>query len=90
MSNTENSPEQLIVTICPTCQATWINGVLTWKTGKHGTNLDLAGLVCNPYSKGRACLNPELNQIGGDTWEKRAEYTKRFSVIDEFFGEAER
>jgi hypothetical protein len=58
---------------CPTCGAQWIDGVLYWTgTKKKGNELDLAGLVCNPLSKGRECINPCKGQEGGDTFEKRA------------------
>jgi hypothetical protein len=62
------------IKICPTCEAKWIDGQHYWSTGKKGSansELDLAGLVCNPFSKGRECINPCRGQEGGDTWEKR-------------------
>ena len=57
---------------CPTCSAKVVDGQHYWSTGKPGNFLDLAGLVCNPYSKGRPCINPCRGLSGGQTWEGRA------------------
>jgi hypothetical protein len=59
------------VTVCPTCSAKFIDSQHFWSTGKPGNPLDLAGLVCNPYSRGRTCINPEMGKKGGQTWEQR-------------------
>lgn len=56
---------------CPTCQAQFLNGEHFWATGKKGNPLDLAGLVCNKFCKGRPCINPCKGEEGGDTWEDR-------------------
>jgi len=64
---------------CPICEARWIDGKHYWATGKPGSELDVAGLVCNNFRNGReGCLNPLCGCEGGDTWEKRA------GVIDAF------
>ena len=68
---------------CAVCQATWLNGRLFWATGKPGTNLDLAGLVCNRLasldsSKFEACANPCKGATGGDTWEARMGFIEAF------------
>jgi hypothetical protein len=56
---------------CERCGARWINGVHYWATGKVGSDLDLAGLVCDVVRDPR-CQN-RLRGMGheGDTWEKR-------------------
>lgn len=64
---------------CSTCGATWINNQLYWATNKPGSELDLAGLVCNKLSRGRECLNPCLGLSGGDTWENRQSFVKNIS-----------
>jgi hypothetical protein len=57
---------------CPKCGATWINGNHIWRgTGNEGSELDLAGLVCNKYSNSD-CINPSKGLDGGDTWDYRA------------------
>jgi len=57
---------------CPKCGATWIGGEHRWSgTGKTGSELDLAGLVCNKYSDD-TCINPMKGKDGGDTWEDRS------------------
>ena len=59
---------------CPKCGATWINGEHRWSgTGVKGSDLDLAGLVCNKLGDHR-CINPMKGQDGGQTWEYRAGY----------------
>ena len=55
---------------CERCGARWLNGVHYWSTGKPGSDLDLAGLVCNVVNDPR-CQNPLKGMEGGDTWEKR-------------------
>jgi len=58
---------------CPKCGATWINGQHIWAgTGKTGSELDLAGLVCNTLGDFQ-CINPMKGKDGGDTWAKRLE-----------------
>jgi hypothetical protein len=61
---------------CKKCGAIWLNGIHHWGTGKKGNELDLAGLVCNTIDS-TDCINPKKNCIGGDTWEKRAEFFKK-------------
>lgn len=60
---------------CPKCGAVWLNGTHIWRgTGatKEGSELDLAGLVCNqPWGGGDQCINPMKGRDGGDTWKKR-------------------
>jgi hypothetical protein len=59
---------------CPKCGATWINGQHRWSgTGVRGSEIDLAGLVCNRLGDFQ-CINPKKGQDGGDTWEKRLEF----------------
>ena len=58
---------------CQKCGAVWLNGRHVWTgTGvmKDGSELDLAGLVCNKYGDSN-CINPCRGKEGGDTWEKR-------------------
>ena len=56
---------------CPKCGAVWINGEHYWSgTGKRGSELDLAGLVCNKLGDNR-CINPCRGMDGGQTWAKR-------------------
>lgn len=61
------------INICPTCEARWIDNQLYWSTGKPGSDLDLAGLVCNSLAKGRPCINPCKGLEGGTTWAKRSQ-----------------
>ena len=61
---------------CPKCGATWINGKHVWRgTGasSDSSELDLAGLVCNPYGDNQ-CINPKKGMDGGQTWEYRRGY----------------
>jgi len=59
---------------CPKCGATWINGQHRWSgTGVRGSEIDLAGLVCNKQGDFQ-CINPKKGQDGGDSWEKRLEF----------------
>ena len=63
---------------CPKCGATWINGEHRWSgTGVKGSELDLAGLVCNKLGDFQ-CINPAKGKDGGDTWEKRMEDLDKF------------
>ena len=63
---------------CPKCRAIWINGQHMWSTGATGSELDLAGLVCNDHGDA-TCINPLKGQEGGDTWEKRLEVLESVS-----------
>ena len=58
---------------CERCGARWLNGVHYWHTGKVGSDLDLAGLVCNVVKDPR-CANSLRGMTGGDTWEARAAF----------------
>ena len=56
---------------CPKCGAIWLNGKHIWGgTGNRGSELDLAGLVCNKLGDD-SCINPLKGMDGGDTWAKR-------------------
>jgi hypothetical protein len=58
---------------CPKCGAIWINGDHRWSgTGNKGSELDLAGLVCNKLGDD-TCINPCRGMEGGVTWAKRLE-----------------
>lgn len=62
---------------CPKCNAIWINGEHRWSgTGNKGSELDLAGLVCNNLAD-HQCINPKKGMEGGDTWAKRLEDLER-------------
>jgi hypothetical protein len=70
---------------CERCGALWLNGVHHWRTGCKGNELDLAGLVCNKVNDPQ-CINPKKGQVGGDTWEKRAEFLGQLTKdIDNYF-----
>lgn len=71
MSDREVSDFTMKVIECPKCKAFWLNGTHVWSgTGKTGSELDLAGLVCNKYGDA-TCINPLKGKEGGDTWEAR-------------------
>lgn len=55
---------------CPKCGAVWINGQHMWRTGAKGSEIDLAGLVCNNHGDA-TCINPLKGQEGGDSWADR-------------------
>ena len=55
---------------CPKCGAVWMNGQHYWHTGAMGSDLDLAGLVCNNHGD-ESCINPLTCTAGGDTWADR-------------------
>ena len=60
---------------CTKCGATWFDGQLFWATGAHGSEADLAGLVCDSLRGEETvkCINNlRGTKHGGDTWEKRA------------------
>lgn len=59
------------MTVCPKCEAKFINGQLFWATGQPGNPVDLASLVCRPYGND-LCINPCRNIEGGQTWADRA------------------
>lgn len=65
---------------CPRCQATWIEGVHYWSTGKKGDPETLSNLVCGMAEDPR-CINPShiKGHIYGDkdTWEKRRSFIDR-------------
>ena len=68
---------------CPKCGATWINGQHRWSgTGVRGSEIDLAGLVCNKLGDFQ-CINPKKGQDGGDTWEKRLEFLDKMQSENE-------
>jgi len=56
---------------CGTCGGHWVNDQFYWATGKEGSELDLAGLVCNRLSPEKGCINPCRGETGGQTWELR-------------------
>jgi hypothetical protein len=57
---------------CPKCGATWINGNHIWRgTANEGSELDLAGLVCNKLGDD-TCINPAKGREGGTSWEYRS------------------
>lgn len=62
--------DSLSVRQCARCGATWVNGAHRWATGKPGSELDLAGLVCNTVDDPQ-CINPCKGQEGGQTWAMR-------------------
>ena len=67
---------------CPKCGATWIGGEHYWSgTGNKGSEIDLAGLVCNKLGDD-TCINPCKGMDGGDTWEQRMEDLDNMSVDD--------
>jgi hypothetical protein len=66
---------------CSHCGAVWLNSQHVWSgTGvrKDGSELDLAGLVCNTkHGNPEKCINPCKGIAGGQTWESRLN-----SIID--------
>ncbi len=58
---------------CTKCGAEWMEGLHYWNTGARGSELDLAGLVCNNLKEGETseCINPKRGEEGGVTWEYR-------------------
>ena len=72
---------------CPQCGAMWVDGQHYWTgTGKIGSEVDLAGLVCNTYGDER-CVNPLKGSEIGDTWEKRAKFLENLEKVrDQRFG----
>ena len=62
---------------CATCGGRWINDQFHWASGKEGSELDLAGLVCNRIEAERPCLNPLRGEEGGQTWEQRQKMVDR-------------
>lgn len=64
---------------CPKCGAVWINGQHRWSgTGNRGSELDLAGLVCNNLGD-HTCINPKKGEDGGDTWSERLDFINKLS-----------
>jgi len=84
MSDREFSDLKLDRKECSHCGAVWLNGRHTWSgTGiqKEGSELDLAGLVCNTNHGGKdKCINPLKGRSGGDTWAKRKEFLDGLSI----------
>lgn len=76
---------------CEKCKAKWLqleeggDYQHYWATGRVGSELDLAGLVCNNLSDADAsmCINPLRGAEGGDTWKKRLDFIT--SKTDEHF-----
>ena len=62
---------------CETCGAQWLEGQLYWATGKPGSELDLAGLVCNLVDPSKPCANACRGMEGGETWERRMKMIDR-------------
>ena len=68
---------------CPHCGAVWINGEHIWSgTGNKGSELDLAGLVCNKLGNAD-CINPSKGQEGGQTWAERLDRLEKDFPSDE-------
>jgi hypothetical protein len=63
---------------CPRCGSNWFlqpsgdwqHYWLSGAKGKPGSELDLAGLVCNSFNDPQ-CPNPCKGQTGGQTWASR-------------------
>jgi hypothetical protein len=66
---------------CPKCGATWVDGQHYWHTGKIGSEVDLAGLVCNNLGD-ETCVNPMVGSEIGDTWEKRLVSLRKYGKED--------
>ena len=71
---------------CERCSASWMDGQHYWANGNRGTvdtiqsELDLAGLVCNPIDSDQ-CINPCKGQPGGQTWEDRMKQANVYGVL---------
>jgi len=64
---------------CAKCGAVWINGQHRWSgTASMGSEIDLAGLVCNKLGDSQ-CINPMKGNETGDTWKKRLEFLDKLS-----------
>ncbi len=71
MADKELSDLSLSRKECPKCGAVWINQKHIWRgTANEGSELNLAGLVCNKYGD-QTCINPKKGEEGGVTWEER-------------------
>ena len=66
---------------CPKCGATWVDGQHYWFTGKIGSEVDLAGLVCNNFGD-ETCVNQMVGSEIGDTWEKRLVSLRKYGKDD--------
>ena len=68
---------------CTKCGATWFDGQLFWATGAHGSEADLAGLVCDSLQGEETVIN-EINDLRENhtgqesTWER----WKRIDQLD--------
>jgi len=79
MADKELSDLSLSRKECPKCGAVWINGNHIWRgTANEGSEINLAGLVCNKYGD-QTCINPMKGEEGGVTWEDRL---KTLEVLD--------
>mgnify|MGYP001570077963 CR=1 FL=1 len=79
MADKELSDLSLSRKECPKCGAVWINGNHIWRgTANEGSEINLAGLVCNKYGD-QTCINPMKGVEGGVTWEDRL---KTLEVLD--------
>jgi hypothetical protein len=68
----------MAIAVCPTCGAQFIDGVHHWSgTGKRGNPHDLAGLVCNPFNRGRECINPCKGSKSGMSLADRGEFDEK-------------
>jgi len=81
-SEREVSDLKLTRVECSKCGAIWINEKHIWGgTGNKGSELDLAGLVCNTsHGGGDACINPLKGKVGGQTWEDRLYFLEKKTV----------
>ena len=86
MADKELSDLFMSRTECPKCGATWIDGEHRWSgTGVRGSEVDLAGLVCNKHGD-ETCINPQKGAVNGDNWDKRME---DLEVFGKKYGEGE-